>query len=220
MTARSHRPTADCEPIQACSTTDSNDSATAQKIKNGAITIDVGDLEIERFEAYLDFLYRGLRTEHFHVDPYLSATTNAIQRGTRGAVHQTVEDAVDAEYMAICQLYVFCGRVQDLEARKVLLSALIKSTTKIWEDHFNYFPLANIVRLVYAEKSTIDPVRAFLVDCWAFRGEHSWVENEPAGSLPPQFLFDIMVAMLKYRVEPEDFSQIEDASYYCDMLQP
>jgi hypothetical protein len=120
----------------------------------------------------------------------------------------------------LSSLYALCEQVQDLEAKKVLLSTVIESTQKIRADGVKYYPEKHFVRFVYTNTPPGDPIREFLVNCYAIDGMSDWLKHDLATDYPPQFLFDVMTAVFENRSEPESelFSRLDDATYYCNKL--
>jgi hypothetical protein len=189
-------------------------------IANETPNIAMGELGIECFESYVQFLYLGLRTDHLNVEPNRPAFTgNGTKVARKKALEKSIDDSARAEYIAVCKLYIFCGRVQDLEAKKVLLSALVKAIQTTRDDGMVHYPGKEVAKLIYEGTSPADPIREFLVDCHAIAGLSDWNKGQSAADYPPQFLFDLTIAMFKYRPEPDGYLHLEDESYYCDKVQ-
>jgi hypothetical protein len=209
-------------PKQACSTADVDDSVTSQRNAIEAVTIATYRHKIGCFEAYVRLLYHDLRADHLHVDPSLPAFTgNETNEAKKDAFRKATRRAVEIEYRAILDLYVYCEHVQDLEAKKVLLSTFVESARRIRDDGASHLPCREDAQFIYSNTSPGDPIREFMVDCYAIEGTRYWLERESAMDYAPQFLFDVLAATFEYRSKPEPglASRLEDATYYCNKLK-
>jgi hypothetical protein len=195
---------------------------TSQRNAIGAITITTYEHKLWCFEDYIKLLYRGLMADHLHVNPSIPAFTgNETKKAKKAALEEATLNAVDIEFERLINLYVFCEHVQDLDAKKVLLSTLVESTRKIRYDDMNYYPSEqDVVHSIYAKTPTGDPMREFLVDCFVIKGTHEWIRHTSATDYPPEFLFDVLATTFEYRSKPESelFSRLEDAAHYCNKL--
>jgi hypothetical protein len=149
--------------IQAFSTAGGDDSLTSQRNAIEAITITTYGHKLWCLEDYVKLLYRGLRADHLHVNPSVPAFTgNETKKAKKAALEEATLNALDIEFERLINLYAFCELVQDLEAKKVLLSTLVESTRKIRHGNMNYYPSEEeMVQSIYAKTPTGDPMREF-----------------------------------------------------------
>jgi hypothetical protein len=147
--------------------------------------------EPEVFANYLELVYR--RTVHSIMAPDSADLQN---------------DAYYEEFMArvweyqtsLCRVYVFAEKVQDITAKKLLLTALVESTLLKNNNGNSYLPMFEQVNIIYNGVPSSDPIREFLTDCHVSLGREGW----PKASLyHPEFLDDVMDGIWRLRPQPK-----------------
>ncbi|KAF2007736.1 hypothetical protein P154DRAFT_419660, partial [Amniculicola lignicola CBS 123094] len=68
-----------------------------------------------------------------------------------------------------------------------------------------FYPSNEEIRVIYEGTRESSPLRKLLVDIWACRGKHEWIENDP--DLPKDFMVEITKALLKARTNFDSVSR-------------
>jgi hypothetical protein len=83
----------------------------------------------------------------------------------------------------------------------------------------SYYPNSTHVSWVYSGTFPSDPLRVYLVDCYAYMGLSTWVgPNHNYQSFPQEFMFDLLAKIYEVRAKPNDSSKLKDTKYYLDKL--
>lgn len=190
-----------------------------QENNHGLPAVTIDEIDAKAFETYVQLLYSGQGKFGVQAKFDLPAPLRRESRKKRAkALDSAIEAAAQVEYLALSEQYVLCEKFRDLETKEKVLRAVIEATQKTRVDHSNRWPDEECVRKIHAGTLASDPMRLFLADSYAIAGDAGWMKGSSAASLPPEFLFDVVGAMFKYREIPEEYFQLKNASYYCQKL--
>jgi hypothetical protein len=127
--------------------------------------------------------------------------------------------ATTVVHTMLTKLYIFCDKIGDVTAKQALLVSFIEECTETCATGKSYYPDALHVSWVYSGTFPSDPLRVYLVDCYAYMGISTWVgPNHNYESFSQEFLFDLLAKVYEVRAKPNDSSKLSDTKYYLDKL--
>lgn len=143
------------------------------------------------FDMYVSLLYTN--------------RTLDCEQSTEGEIEpKAFRNVQQKQYRALCKLYVLAEMLQDLEAKKAALKAMI-TTSQMYIEQSWWKPNEHFVRDLYGSTPRGSPARRWLVDIWS-NVKASSLESYGADSLPNEFLLDLAVL---WRSDPKaNFSKI------------
>lgn len=104
---------------------------------------------------------------------------------------------LDTEHLALC--YGLGERLQNVAYRNAILR-----TIRHYVVEESLFPSDRSVAIIYENTEKGSPARKMMVDFWAYVGNGEWLEGESVrSSVCPEFLEDLVVALLRVRGKPE-----------------
>jgi hypothetical protein len=147
----------------------------------------------ETFALYIQLLYNNMIPLQEPVSIYVDEAQQV--KKTDEALKQEVVAAVNQELDSLCELYVFCEKMQDPTSKKLVVKAMVEHTNKERPDTSRYYPGANCIETVYQGTVSGDPMRKFLVDCYVWRGKEDWFKAADCDHFHPKFLYDFAIRM-------------------------
>jgi hypothetical protein len=127
--------------------------------------------------------------------------------------------ATTVVHTRLTKLYIFCDKIGDVTAKQALLGSFVEECTETRATGKSYHPNSTHVSWVYSGTFPSDPLRVYLVDCYAYMGLSTWVgPNHNYQSFPQEFMFDLLAKIYKVRAKPNNSSKLKDTKYYLDKL--
>ncbi|KAF1844021.1 uncharacterized protein K460DRAFT_357663 [Cucurbitaria berberidis CBS 394.84] len=163
------------------------------------------------FGSYAQLLYQG-RLPIYEKVPTITADDKKAFAGALSKVS-------NEEYLLLAKLYVFCEKIQDVEAKGTLISAFVEATSRVRENGWRTFPTLQPIKYIYDGTTELDPIRGLLVDLYVINAELSWVIGSRPEHCPPDFLHRVMLGMLADRKKPGRRKMVTDASTYLKKLR-
>jgi hypothetical protein len=160
--------------------------------------------EPEVFANYLELVYH--KTVHSFIAPDSAGLRNDSSDTTNlVAYYEEFRARVWKYQTSLCLVYVFAEKVQDITAKKLLLTALVESTSLEDINYHSYLPMSEQVNIIYNGVPSSDPIREFLTDCYVSLGRESLGSGGwPKASLyHPEFLDDVMDGLWQLRPRPK-----------------
>jgi hypothetical protein len=171
--------------------------------EEGVIKMPVDEPEVA--ENYNQLIYTNflpIRDEFKIPELDLSLSDEDSEKGEHDFKMRHINPAVNQLHQALVELYIFCDKVQDAEATRVVLAAIVDAVNIVYDRCC--YPSVPTISMVYAGTLASDPLRALLVDIYVFLGWSAWAEHKDHSLLSSKFLFVVMVGMLKGRTRPND----------------
>ena len=187
----------------------SNGDITWREGEHGIVELPEDCLDV--FSHYLELIYQG----HVPVGKQFVGDTEAMSYKER---IKAVGEFHDQEYVALSKLYVFCEKVGDVQSKVMLVTAFVETSQKVRTSASTYCANAECTKIVYDGTLDGDPLRKWMVTCFALRAHESWFTGERVENYNPQFLLDVMAEMAKRRAQISDYSEIRNAEHYCKQL--
>jgi hypothetical protein len=103
------------------------------------------------------------------------------------------------------------------KAKQALLVSYVRECSEIRSDGSEQYPDAFIIRYIYSGTLSLDPLRAFLVDCFVYHGHSKWVSKNYK-DLPHEFLHNLVVGMYEVRTGPKSTRRLRNTKYYLNKL--
>jgi hypothetical protein len=119
----------------------------------------------------------------------------------------------------LTKLYIFRDKIGDVTAKQVLLVSFVEECTETRATGKSYYPNSAHVSWVYSGTFPRDPLRVYLVDCYAYMGLSTLVgPKHNYESFPQEFMFDLLAKIYEVRAKPNDSSKLRDTKCYLDKL--
>jgi hypothetical protein len=176
--------------------------------EDGIVKLPKDDKEV--FADYLHLLYQ-------ETVPVRAKVKNADALSPKD-LSRAVIDAVDEEFTALSKLYVFCEKVRDTQGKALVIAAFVQAAQIEREDGFRQHPGQGPVNIIYEGTMEGDALRKFCVDVYVLVGHGTWFKDHGAEDYHREFMFDVMVEVLKTRKRPADKSKIKSLEAYYEML--
>lgn len=110
----------------------------------------------------------------------------------------------NAEYLQLAKAYVLGDLLQDGNFKDAVLDAMIERTTSKLSDGKMWFPVGPVIRHIYDNTMKSSEARRLLVDMYTQTGRSDWLRNWACPEdLPKEFLYDLAIAVLDKRSQPE-----------------
>lgn len=128
-------------------------------------------------------------------------------------------DAIAELQWSLSRLYVFAEKIQDLTAKRAILTTIIESTNIKSINGSTYSVGCGPIHLLYDGTTASDPMRRFLTRSGVAFGQASWSEDAP--SYHHEYLVDVVAGMWKDRPRPpkDYYAGIETVSTYLEGLE-
>lgn len=187
--------------------------------EEGIVKLPVDNPEV--FANYVQLIYTGV----LPIDSFSTSLKSGAKTEQPASKKQKVEKFTDEDpiqairmFQKLGSLYVFCEKIQDVEAKRALLTAFIEVSYMKDGEGDEFFPPVGTVQDLYAGTLATDPLRAWLADSFAMYGEDA-ISKKRYKKYPLEFLRDVMMAMFKLRVVNDEKSQEECVQHYLDKFK-
>lgn len=121
-------------------------------------------------------------------------------------------DDMLTEYASLCSLYVLGKKLQDEDAKRVAIEALLDMSRTITPNGQRVHPILQHVEIIYYGTNGPCGARRLLVDIYMYRASEDWLEKR----FPPQFVFDLAKKALGNRCTTIDTTLTCKVSDYYD----
>ena len=121
-------------------------------------------------------------------------------------------DDIVKEYATLCSLYVLSSKIQDVEAKHVVINALLGMSRTMMLDGQRTCPLLQHVEIIYYGTHGPCAARRLMVDIYTYRASEDWLEK----TFPPDFVFDLAKNILGKRRTTIDATLTCEVSDYYD----
>jgi hypothetical protein len=149
----------------------------------------------------------------------VSTVTDGEKNKAVAKLRDQMARATTVVHGKLTKLYIFCDKIGDVTAKQALLVSFIEECTETCATGKSHYHNALHVSWVYAKAFPRDPLRVYLVDCYAYMGLSTWVgPNHNYQSFPQEFMFDLLAKIYKVRAKPNNSSKLKDTKYYLDKL--
>ncbi|KAF9731423.1 hypothetical protein PMIN01_10440 [Paraphaeosphaeria minitans] len=162
--------------------------------------ITLSDVDEQTFTLYQQIVYRG-RVPCIGVRKSHAAKQKSDQ-------DCTAPEECRHEYEALCILYAFVERIQDLDAKNSTSTALIwklndeaAHTVYRKQRGKTCFPSAEAISTMYNSTPRGCPGQALMAHAYAFYGQASTVLPDPE-DVPLEFIWDVISALLSKNFDP------------------
>lgn len=198
--------------------------------KNPSDCISNKDIEVvalpdedpEVFAAYIQLLYTDALPIFEHPEKEIrGARPDEIDQAEKD-FKTAMSRNIRREYKMLGHLYVLAEKLEDVDAKCSLISAMVESTQTTRAHGFRYFLVGSRVKNIYAGPKPLDPMRKFLTDFAVFWWYAGWGENITSEHYHPEYLFDVVVGIGKARGYPQDealMKSTENATIDCTELR-
>ncbi|KAF2122087.1 hypothetical protein BDV96DRAFT_640152 [Lophiotrema nucula] len=159
--------------------------------------VKLPDDEPKVFENYINWLYTGK----------IPIKCTTIPKGSR------MSREVENEYTALCELFVFCEKLQDTKGKNASTKALYQGCLEERTGTL-YFPLSPAINVVYNGTPCTSPLRALLRDGFVNRSAPHWFKD--GDDYCKEFLYDVVVGMATDRAKPSIGLNLEGLSKYLE----
>jgi hypothetical protein len=126
------------------------------------------------------------------------------------------EPSKSTEYPHLGLLYVLAEKLQDIDAKNVVLEATLLASRREHADGIRYFPGNDMICLIYAGTGPGSPMRNLLVNFYAYQGEGEWLKRE-GEEWPSDITRELAIQLLDKPKRPNDPTRTGDASKYMEV---
>jgi hypothetical protein len=113
----------------------------------------------------------------------------------------------------------FAEKIQDIHSKHLLISAFVEASQKKRTDGKSYYASPMEIRAVFNGTTEADPLREWLIDCYVYKAHNGWVAERSPESYHPEFMFAVMVGMIRERASPTNSEKVCNAAGYRAKLR-
>lgn len=127
----------------------------------------------------------------------------------------SIHEGPGKEYVTLSRLYVLAEKIQDREAKRAAMDALLSRAREVQINEKNWWPGPEAIAIIYS--GTVGPcaARRLMVDFYTCKATGSWLD-QAKGLFPAKFLYDLAISLLDKRPCPTDTILTCDSSEYHD----